>query len=225
MPADARVHYAFLDAGGTAPNVVPAAAELYYLVRDRTVAGARELLGRVEQIAAGAALMTDADVTFALEGGSSELLPNEALETLMQEQLDALGPVPFAAGDAADAAPYGDGRLDGERRPLAPRRLDPSSTDVGDVSWLVPTATAEVACFPLGCPAHSWEWVAAGKLPFAHTGMAHAAALLAGTAVALARHPGRLEAARQEHARRLAERPYDPPLPGDLPAPPARGLR
>ena len=100
---EARVHYAFLDAGGTAPNVVQAGAVTYYLVRERNVGRARALLARVERIARGAALMTETDVAIELEGGSSELLANDALESLLQQQLDALGGVPFDAEDRVQA--------------------------------------------------------------------------------------------------------------------------
>lgn len=240
---EARVHYAFLETGGTAPNVVQADALTYYLVRERSVGRARELLARVEQVARGAALMTGTDVSIELEGGSSELLANDALEALLQQHLDALGGVPFDEQDAVVAERYAatlppgtvasarrnaalalesSAWLHAETLPARARRLDFSSTDVGDVSWVVPTAQLEVACFALGCPPHSWQWVAQGTLSAAHKGMAHAAKVLGATALCLIEEPAALAGVRREHAERIAAMPYDQPLPADLIAPPLR---
>jgi aminobenzoyl-glutamate utilization protein B len=99
MPDDARIHYAYLDAGGTAPNVVQARATVRQLIRARDLTGLRALVARVQKVAAGAALMTETEVSTQVFSGVSNLLGNRPLEEAMQRALEALGPVPFDAAD------------------------------------------------------------------------------------------------------------------------------
>ena len=95
------------------------------------------------------------------------------------------------------------------------------STDVGDVSWSVPTVQARVATHAIGTPGHSWQVTAQGKAPAAHKGMVHAAKVMAGTAVDCLAAPSLIEAARADHAARLARSPYRCPIPDDV-QPPVR---
>ena len=90
------------------------------------------------------------------------------------------------------------------------------STDVGDVSWTVPTVQARVATHAIGTPGHSWQVTAQGKAPAAHKGMVHAAKVMSGTAVDCLRTPSLIEAARADHAARLAQSPYRCPIPDDV---------
>src|ERR1051325_81299 len=90
MPSDARIHYAVLDAGGIAPNVVQAYAKVRYSVRARDVAGMNALIGRVAKIADGAALMTETKVEVKMATAVSNLLGNTPLEKAMQNQLERL---------------------------------------------------------------------------------------------------------------------------------------
>ncbi|WP_033290743.1 amidohydrolase [Amycolatopsis jejuensis] len=244
MPGSARVHYAILDAGGVSPNVVPAHASVYYVVRAQTVAEMRALYDRVRKIAEGAALMTETEVAIDYDGGCSELLANDVLDRAMSEVLQKLGPVPFDDADRRTAAAFlpGPAEVAAARRAAEIDPADPSplhdgvvpfrengdrpiagtSTDVGDVSWTVPTAQCHIACDALATPAHSWQRVAQGKLPAAHKGMLHAAKVMAGTAVAAFTDPSLLAAARAEFDERLRGMPYDSPLPDGLLPPPLR---
>jgi aminobenzoyl-glutamate utilization protein B len=246
MPSDDRVHYAITDAGGLSPNVVQAGATVYYIVRSPTVQGMRELLARVTKIAHGAALMTETEVAIEFDGACAELLPNDALEAAMQAHLDDLGGVPFDADDFAAAGPFVDTlaasevefnrRLAGleasDRRSLhagiAPlnagtkRPQMTASTDVGDVSWIVPTVQCTTAVAAIGTAPHSWQLVAQGKLPAAHKGMVHAAKTMALTALEMAQSGDLLDRARAEFAERTAAHPYDRPIPADVLPPPLR---
>ncbi len=248
MPLDCRVHYAITDAGGASPNVVQASAEVYYIVRSPTVAGMRELYERVERIAAGAALMTDTQVTVAYDGGCSELLPNDVLEAAMQANLELIGAVPFDDADRDRARPFvatfaasevaqtraaaglpadDSGPLHDSITPLnrqQPRPVMGGSTDVGDVSWVVPTVQCTTACAAIGTPAHSWQLVAQGTLPAAHKGMLHAAQLMAVTAAELFADDQVRSLAVAEFRDRILSRPYDRPIPADVVAPPLRTL-
>src|SRR5689334_2247110 len=106
MPSDARIHYAYLDAGGIAPNVVQATAKVRYLIRARDLPELRRLIERVRKIADGAALMTETTVETRVVSGVSNLLGNAPLERAMQDNLDRLGPPPFDAADRAKAAEF-----------------------------------------------------------------------------------------------------------------------
>ena len=153
----------------------------------------------------------------------------------MQRELERLGPVPFDEDDRAfarairatlspqdvaatfrriGAAPDPDLPMCDFVAPLDRRgEGGDGSTDVGDVSWAVPLVQARVATCAVGTPFHTWQTTAQGKGPAAEKGMLHAAKVMAATAAALVRDPTLLEAARAEHARHLAARPYVCPLP------------
>ena len=241
MPDDARVHYAYLDAGGVAPNVVQARATVRQLVRARDLPGLKALLGRVRKIAEGAALMTETTVESRVYTGVANLLGNRPLEELMQAELERLGPVPFDEADRAFARKIQETLTEDDitstfrRIGMAPQDglalcdfvapLDrpggggEGSTDVGDVSWAVPTVQARVATCAVGTPFHTWQVVAQGKTPAAHKGMVYAAKVMAATAVQLISNPGVLAAAKAEHAAKLARVPYESPLPPEAQAP------
>jgi aminobenzoyl-glutamate utilization protein B len=244
MPSDARIHYAYLDAGGIAPNVVQAKATVRYLIRARTMSELRPLVARVRSIADGAALMTETQVETQVVSAVYDLMPNAPLEDAMQRNLDRLGPPEFTAEDQAFAlaiqktlreediaAAYRSHGLPLERDkplhdaivPQADRaNLMIGSTDVGDVSWKVPTVQARGATWAVGTPAHSWQVVAQGKSPMAHTAMVHVAKAMAGTALDALRDPALIARAKEDHRQRTGGKGYESPLPPD--AKPALGM-
>ncbi|MCB2118166.1 MAG: amidohydrolase, partial [Rhodobacteraceae bacterium] len=179
VPQDARIHYAYLEAGGTAPNVVQARARVRYSIRALRLADMLAIVERVKDVARGAALMTGTGVEMTVFSAVSNMLGNGAMERTMQSALDELGGVPFDAADRAYAAriqatlseadltqPY-------RRVGMAPRRDEPlcdyvvglypkgevmiGSTDVADVSWAVPLVQVLAATHAIGTPAHSWQ--------------------------------------------------------------------
>jgi aminobenzoyl-glutamate utilization protein B len=246
MPPGARVHYAYLDAGGTAPNVVPAKATVRQLIRTRRLRDLNALVARVRRIAEGAALMTETRVEARVVSAVSDLLGNRVLEEAMQANMDRLGPVDFDAGDvpfaeAIRATLTGEHIADTFRqlgRPVEPGlalcdfvvpldaagEVSMGSTDVGDVSWAVPTVQAWVATCAIGTPFHSWQLTAQGKMPAAHKGLVHAAKIMAATGRDLVTRPDLLAAAKAEHAAHLAREPYACPLAPEVSPPiPPRG--
>jgi aminobenzoyl-glutamate utilization protein B len=239
MPSDARVHYALLDAGGIAPNVVQAHARVRYSIRARDLPGMNELVERVRKIAQGAALMTETKVEMRIVSAVSNILRNTPLEEALQRIMEELGPPHF---DNADedfawrirstltekdiASVYHSIGMDPTDRPLADflvplnaaRNPQVGSTDVGDVSWVVPTVQVHAPTVAIGTPFHTWQVVAQGKTPAAHKAMVQAAKAMAGLGVrALAEH-GLIDAAKADLTRRTARTPYVNPLPkGVLP--------
>src|SRR3954467_15262715 len=104
MPSDARVHYALLDTGGIAPNVVQAHARVRYSIRARDLPGMNELVGRVHKIAQGAALMTETSVEMKIISAVSNILPNTPLEQALHRIMEELGPPSFDEADQQFAA-------------------------------------------------------------------------------------------------------------------------
>ena len=241
MPTTARVHYALIDAGGPAPNVVQARATVRYLIRERDLPSLRSLIRRVRRIAVGAALMSGTTMRAIVLSGDANLVGNPPLEALMHKHLERLGPPVFDAADHAFAAQI-QTTLTGEdigaayrRAGVAPRAgqalcdaivpLGASdgtavgSTDVGTVSWVVPTVQMRGATQAIGTPGHSWQLVAQGKSPLAHKGMEHAAKVMAATAADLLSNPALIEAAKADHRERLAHTPFVNPIPDDVEPP------
>ena len=241
MPSDARIHYAYLEAGGVAPNVVQATAKVRYAIRARDLTELWPLIERVRKVADGAALMTETSVTTQVVSAVSNLLGNTPLEKTMYDALVRLGPPPFDDADRALAKQF-QATLSPEEISSAYRRvglkvqpdtplcnsivpLDAKgapmmgSTDVGDVSWVVPTVQARGATYAIGTPGHSWQLTAQGKAPLAHKGMVHVAKVMASTAVDALKDPALITQAKADYRARTADNPYVCPLPAELEPP------
>lgn len=241
MPPHSSVHYSITDGGGVSPNVVQAEAKTVFMVRSETVRKAKELLHRVNNIAQGAALMTDTQVTTRQIDGTASTVSNEALEQVMYENMQQV-PIPaytqeelaFAqvlhdtcpatlpgtlSATNRDIRAFVEEKTDGGRRamndfiiPYVPSTMStPGSTDVGDVSWLTPTAQFTTATWVSGTPGHSWQNVSLGKTGIAYKGMLQAAKILAGAAADLMESPALLEKIRKEFSKNAAEG-YDCPI-------------
>jgi aminobenzoyl-glutamate utilization protein B len=237
MPSDARIHYAYLDAGGVAPNVVQGRAKVRYAVRALSLPVMRQLIARVRKIADGAALMTECKVETKVISAVSNMLDNSPLKDNMQKHFDRLGAPPFDASDRAYAAKI-QATLTAEdiassyARAGMPHAGDMplctlvvpagvkgepmiGSTDLADVSWVVPTIEARVATHAIGTPGHSWQITAQGKSPAAHKGMVHAAKVMASVAADALTEPDLIRRAKADHLARTTKTPYDCPLPPD----------
>src|SRR5436190_7093784 len=240
MPSDARIHYAILDAGGIAPNVVQANAKVRYLIRARELGELHPLIERVKKVAQGAALMTETAVEMKVISAVSNLLGNAPLEQAMQDCYERLGPPPFDDIDRAFArriqatltdedittsyrrvgVPRGDASLCDQIVPLESRRVPMvGSTDVGDVSWVVPTVQAHGATYAIGTPGHSWQLTAQGKTPAAKKGMVHVAKVMAATAVQAIADKMLIARAKADLAARTNVQPYVCPVPADAKPP------
>ena len=249
MPPNSSIHYSITDGGGVSPNVVQAGAKTIFMVRGETVRKAKALLKRVDNIAKGAALMTDTQVTARQLDGTASTVGNQVLEQVMYENLNQ-APIPvyteaertYAHALRQTFQPELPGELtktnpsvrsfvlreteNGQRdindfiMPYVPCwNYSPGSTDVGDVSWLTPTAQFTTATWVSGSPGHSWQNVSIGRTSIAHKGMLQAAKILAGTAWDLMTNPALLAKAREEFAVSAAEG-YDCPIgPEVIPGP------
>jgi aminobenzoyl-glutamate utilization protein B len=234
MPSTARIHYAVVETGGIAPNVVQARAVSRYLVRATTLREMWQLTARVKKVAEGAALMTETQVEARQLAGDANLIGNRPLEEAMDAAMRRLGPPQFDAADKAFAAKmqttmnaddiaasYGrfsmttraGEPLSEEIYPLGAGGQDGlGSTDVGTVSWAVPTVQCRTACYAVGTPGHSWQLVAQGCAPAAHKGMAYAAKVMAATAAEVLGDEVLLDRAKAAHAAFRAANDFVNPI-------------
>ena len=211
VPSDARMHYVITD-GGDAPNIVPESAEVYYYVRHPRPERAVALFERVVAAAEGAARGTGTEMSYEVMHGNYPVLRNDTLAEVFDANLRALGGIEYSPEEQAFAEAIRrtllSPRLElGSQREIRPFqfRQGMGSTDVGDVSWNVPTAGFRTATWVPGTPAHSWQAVAAGGMSIGHKGMILAAKVLAVTAVELLQDSERLREARGELERRRGE--------------------
>jgi aminobenzoyl-glutamate utilization protein B len=247
----ARVHYAYVDAGGTSPNVVQDHALLRYEVRSPKVAQVKELFARVVNVGRGAAIMTDTKFQYEITMAFSDYIPNDALAAVADECLAEIGPPAWSDDDYAlakafldsyDASTlsaikedlaetYGADRvdellsrpLDSEVHPYDPaqRRYVSGSTDVGDVGYAAPTLNLNVATVCLGNVGHSWQSTAQACSPLAHKGLLTAAKWIALCCARTMERPGVIEAAKAEVLARNGGR-YACPLPDEVRPPVGR---
>ena len=234
MPDKARIHYALIDGGGISPNVVQAKAKVRYVVRDETTPKMMELLERVKEIAKGAALMTQTKVKTKILAGVSNLVYNETLGNIMQGNLDQLGAPEFSKEEYLYAKKYQDTltRKDIESayshagidlvegqvlaETVVAGDVKPvdmgGSTDVADVSWVVPTVSLWGANYAIGTPFHSWQMTAQGKSSIAIKGMTHAAMVMAATGSDLILNKTILDDAWSEHNKTIEKGGYMLPI-------------
>lgn len=226
VPEETRIHYVITE-GGIAPNVVPNYAESFYYVRHPNAGVLAEIWERVIDAAEAAALGTGTSLEYEVIHGNHSVLPNEVLARRVHAHLvDSGGPHydeadRVFAREIAKTLPIGRYEDDSEAA-IKPFAVDLSkgSTDVGDVSWNVPTVGLGTATFIPGTGLHTWQAVATGGTPLAHKGTVLAAEVLTATAIDLLTEPELLSAARAEFdERRGADFVYvpllgdrDPPL-------------
>ncbi|MSU65159.1 MAG: amidohydrolase [Opitutus sp.] len=224
VPDSTRIHYVITH-GGEAPNVVPAFAEAYYYVRSPNREIVASVWERVEKAATGAALGTDTKVEWEITGGVYDLLPNEVLGRVMHENLKAVGGVTYTPEErefALKIAKTVIGKAPAPEiaalvQPFTPNppREGGGSTDIGDVSWAVPTVGMRAAAFAPGTPGHSWQAAACGGTTLGLKGMNVAAKTMAATIIDLYTTPGVIANAKAELEKRRGSGFTYSPLLGD----------
>lgn len=204
VPQTSRIHYVITD-GGDAPNIVPERAQVYYYVRHPDPDQVVELFDRVVNAANAAAMGTETSVDVEVMHGNYPVLPNHTLAKMVDDNLRAMGGISYSPTEQKFAEDIYTTLLNpslglGSESMVQPYkfRQNMGSTDVGDVSWLVPTVGFYTATWVPGTPGHSWQAVAAGGMSIGHKGMQLAARLLAKTAVDLIQDPDIIAAAQAE---------------------------
>ncbi|MFJ7408541.1 MULTISPECIES: M20 family metallopeptidase [unclassified Lysinibacillus] len=233
---EARVHYAVTNTGGVSPNVVQEKADVLYFIRAPRVAQAEEIYQRICDVARGAALMTGTHVEIDFASAASDILPNNTLEKVMHDNFVALGVPQYDekeqqfAKDIRATLSEADKKEDIKANkelegkdlahvidPFIPSNgILPGTSDVGDVSWVVPTVQCMVACEPIGTPLHTWQVVSTGKTSIAHKGMLHAGKVMAATAIEVLQNPEVLEKAKLELIEQRNGEEYVCPIPPEV---------
>ncbi len=219
-----RIHYHIQD-GGQVVNVVPDYAKLWVRVRDPKRAKMLPTYERVKAMAEGAAIMANVDYKISLVSGIYEVLVNRSGGTIMQKNLELLGPMTYTAEEEAfgKAIQKATGKpevgMDASVNPLRETLETPGggSTDVGDVSWNVPNINLGVTVAPKGTPWHSWAVVACGGMSIGHKGMIYASKALGMTAVDLFDNPKLVNEVKEEFKMRKGDEVYKPMIDGPPP--------
>ena len=223
---ESRIHYV-ITRGGEAPNVVPAFAEVYYYARHPSRAVVKDMWERLTRAAQGAALGTDTKVEWEITGGVYDLLPNEALARVVDANLRAVGGYTYREGEkdfatkiqktfTTETPNLTTTNTIGEFK-VSPSGVGFGSTDVGDVSWVVPTAGLSTATWVPGTAAHSWQAVAAGGTSIGYKGMMMAAKTLALSMMDVYTNPTSIDNAWKEFRGRTGENFKYEALIGDRP--------
>ncbi|HJL95755.1 MAG TPA: amidohydrolase [SAR86 cluster bacterium] len=204
VPQESRIHYV-ITKGGLAPNVIPDEAEVYYYVRHPKREQVNELFNRVVKAAEGAALGTETDMTFEIMHGNYSLMPNDTLQKIMHQKLTDIGGTTYSPKENEYAKQIYETLLSpkakiGDQENILPYKAihGYGSTDVGDVSWLVPTAGARIATWVPGTSSHSWQAVASGGTTIGLKGTKLAVQVLSETAKEIYLNPSITFEAKKE---------------------------
>ena len=246
MIDEARVHGAITNPGGIAPNVIPSEAQILYAIRAPKVTQVKKLYERMFDIARGSSLITGTTVDIKQVAAYSNVIENDTLEDIMYENMRHFVPIGYTEEELAYARRFQEviTELDKEglkdlisilsgRDKEKKRQMEESpmldfvlerhvsfggggSTDVGDVSWVVPTGKVDINCYAAGTALHSWQAVAQGKAPAAHKGMLTAAKIMACTGAELLEKPELLERIKEDWLEKLDGETYPEPLPKDV---------
>jgi aminobenzoyl-glutamate utilization protein B len=225
VPANTRMHY-IISNGGLAPNVVPDTAELYLMARSPTLPGLDLVWARIQKIAQGAAMMTETTLETHIVSSDANIIPNDVLAKVAQKNLDEVGgfrytpdEMHFAEELQKSLPPEGRRDLHSTEvvQPLRP--FDPNapsaSTDVGDVSWNVPTIGFGSATFVPGVAAHTWQAAACAGTTIGQKGMLVSAKAIALTAADLFANPQVVADAKADFQRQLQGKTYETMIPAD----------
>jgi aminobenzoyl-glutamate utilization protein B len=216
----ARIHRVVKD-GGAQANIIPDYTRGQYWLRDASAEATQELLERMRKAADGAALATETKAKVTLLFSVRDPVPSDVLGKVVQRELDRVGAPPFDDRDVAYAKavqqelgfePLG---LSTAIAPYAPRTGGTASSDIGEVSALVPLVELGVVTRPLGTAAHHWAQASAAAHPVGQKGMLVAAKVLAASAIDLLRDPATVRAAKDELAKAMKGKPYQSPLAAD----------
>ncbi len=224
VPQETRIHYVITN-GGKAPNVVPDFAEVYYYVRHPKKDQVQQIFERVVKAAEGAALGTGTTMDFEIVGGTHDLLLNNTLDEAMQANLLKVGGVTYSKEEVEFGkklqATFGfKAPAIEDAKNIQPLKFESGggSTDVGDVSYAVPTVGLWAATWIPGTPLHSWQAVACGGTEIGTKGMMVAAKAMSLTAIDLFTNPFLLQKAKEEFIKVKGDYKYKPLLGNRKPA-------
>ena len=226
MPLTSRIHYAILDAGGNAPNMVQSHTLVRYMIRATNSEEVRALHKRVDKIAEGAALMTETTVSSKVVSAYSDLITIPTLQAVANEAMHDI-PLPIPSDEELE---YGRAlqatmtltQAQKQKPMFADAVLDPAppvahggSTDTADVSWNCPTVQMHIGNWVVGTPGHSWQSTSQSRGSYAKKAMLYAGKAVAGTLIRLFENPDLIAKAQAEHKQKIGDG-YVCGLPNDV---------
>jgi aminobenzoyl-glutamate utilization protein B len=216
VPQETRIHYIITN-GGAAANVVPEFAEVSYMARHPDMKILDGIWQRIVDAAKGAALGTGTTMDMEVTGGLYNILPNAYLAGLQQRNLQKLGGIQYTSEERDFAEKLRRTMLDpglplGSEQGIQPpdAHVSPASTDLGDVSWNVPTTEFTTATWVPGTAAHTWQATACDGMSIGIKGMLLAAKTMALTGIDLFTDPAHIQKARAEFEQRRGNTVYKP---------------
>jgi aminobenzoyl-glutamate utilization protein B len=240
---EARIHYV-IEEGGGQPNVVPDYARSWYYIRAPERTQLDPIYERILKIAQGAALMTDTELEIQFIDALYNIIPNKTISELIIKNMREVGSPEWSQEELIFANKIANNfskeeKMDSLKRnkipnpekyrdvdlmtdildPLGEGETSPGSSDVGDISWIIPTVEFSTACNVLGAPGHSWAFVACAGSSIGHKSLEFAAKTMAGAAIELFTNEGLRGRAKQEHINRLNGRTYKTPIPEGVEVP------
>jgi aminobenzoyl-glutamate utilization protein B len=233
VTSDVRIHYVYKEAG-TAPNIVPDRASVWYYVRAMSREAIEDTYDRLVKVAKGAAMMTETEMEIEFLGGCYNTQPNLYMANLAYEQFQQIEPphyteeeLAFADGLNKNSPLYEntlksgvlkDGPIHNTIKDLTPVN-NYGSTDVGDVQYIVPCVQVRTACWNLAAPGHSWQIAACSGMSIGHKGMIYGGKVMAAAAMEMFKNPEHVAKAKEEFDRVMNGRAYKCPIPMDVPVP------
>lgn len=221
--SSAKIHYIITN-GGEAPNIVPKEAASWYYVRAPHRSEVNDITHRVINCQKGGALMTDTTLDYKIEGGCYEILPNEVLFDLANKNYEEMKMSPYSEEERELAKALSQSlppeQVIKERENIGfyeendfihpnivPKEKAmvysiTGSSDIGDVSWLMPFSAIFTATWPLGVNAHTWQSASASGSTLGQKGMLYASKIIAGMFFDLVNHSEILNKAEEEFKKR-----------------------
>lgn len=235
VTSDVRIHYVITE-GGTAPNIVPDNATVWYYVRAPKRETVDEVYARLVKVAEGAAHMTETTVEIEFMGGCYQTMNNYVLADAVHECMTEIPQEAWSAEEIAFAKEINAARPELHAQMVKWCGLDADtqihsgvlpvgsegnfgSTDVGDVCYIAPTICFNTACYNIGAPGHSWQISSCSGSSIGQKGMIYAAKIMADFGLKILENPELLAAAKKEFDANTAGSPYNCPIPADVKVP------
>ncbi|MBQ2327084.1 MAG: amidohydrolase [Clostridia bacterium] len=234
VTGDIRIHYVYKEAG-TAPNIVPDKASVWYYVRGMNRKNIEETYARLVKCAEGAAHMTETELEIEFHGGCYNGMANEYMARMTHALMEEMEKPQWTEEELAFAHELNNnsdqyatmkanGQLEGcpihdGVAPLVKRMGGGGSTDVADVQHIVPCIGVNTATCNLAAPGHSWQITACAGMGIGYKGMLFGAEVVAAAAIKMIEEPEHLEAAKKEFEEMIKIEPYNCPIPMDIPVP------
>ena len=233
VTSDVRIHYVYKEAG-TAPNIVPDRASVWYYVRAMSREAIEDTYDRLVKVAKGAAMMTETELEIEFLGGCYNTMPNMYMANMTYDIMKQI-PIPqyteeelkFADELNKQSPQYesykASGTLEKGSMHTEIKDLSPvnsyGSTDVGDVQHVCPCVQVRTACWKMAAPGHSWQVTACSGMSIGHKGMVYGGEVMAAAAMEMYEHPEHVEKAKEEFDAKMSAHPYKCPIPMEVPVP------